>query len=164
MMRRFMMFSIASMLSTLLALTAGPARALTSAAEWLEALRPVPLRGRNWSASREALPVAVLAFAPGSTRLQQGSVDILDQLAAALTSPELAKDSFQIGWWVEPNAQSPLSVQRAAAVVTYLEANPGIGPRRLDARRLAEIPPGITEQMTTDNLTIRVLNLGLTED
>ncbi len=161
-MPRFMKLLIASALATLFTLTAAPALALNSAAEWLEALRPIPLRDTGPPA--KVLPVAVLAFAPNSARLEERSMGVLDQLAAALTSPELAQKAVQVGWYVEPNARPPLSNQRAATVEAYLEAKPGVGPRRLDMRRLAEIPPGVTEATTGDKMAIRVLNLGLAED
>jgi outer membrane protein OmpA-like peptidoglycan-associated protein len=177
--RRFLKLLIAPVVATSIALTAADTRALESAAEWLEALRPVPLRDPfpKERASRQGsipkgdedtrhslFPVAVLAFAPGSTRLTDGSSEILDQLASALTSPELAPNSFQIAWYAGTAAEPALAARRAAAVCAYLEAKPGITPRRLDMRRLEEVPPGISEPLAGDALAIRVLNLGLTED
>jgi OOP family OmpA-OmpF porin len=108
-----------------------------------------------------------IPFASGSTAISPAAARILDQLGAALASPQLADFKFRVEGHTDtvgvPETNKILSQRRAASVTDYLATKYGIDHTRLTPTGmgqeglLIETGPGVPEPR---NRRVVVVNLG----
>lgn len=114
-----------------------------------------------------AAAALALPFPAGSAALTPDAERMLDALARALNSPELARYRFRIEGHTDTAGEAPanmaLSARRAAAVREYLAGRLGVSASRLDAVGLGETQLLVqTPDATSEprNRRVQIVNIG----
>jgi outer membrane protein OmpA-like peptidoglycan-associated protein len=151
-------------------------RASASASAGFSTTAPTVSRARpavDEAAARTTAPegtaaaALALPFQSGSAALTAEAEKMLEALARALNSPELAKHRFKIEGHTDTAGDAPinmiLSERRAATVREYLVSRLGVPASRLDAVGLGETQLLVqTPDATAEprNRRVQILNIG----